>query len=81
MSLDCVKSYVKTDISSVRWSISVVCVEEPTMKNNNTKPTYPIVKPGNVIPASGGLVEYKDGNGTKRMLLVRVFQKPIDATK
>jgi hypothetical protein len=51
------------------------------MKNNNTKPTYPIVKPGNVIPASGGLVEYKDGNGTKRMLLVRVFQKPIDATK
>ncbi len=57
----------------VRWIGTVGSVEEPTMTNPETKTEYPIIKPGQVIPASGGLVEYKDGTGTPRLLRVLVI--------
>ena len=35
--------------------------------------TLPIIKPGQVIPITGGLVKYTDGNGKVRHLRVRVI--------
>lgn len=35
----------------------------------------PIIKPGQVVPASGGLVAYKDGNGKKKFLRVICIPK------
>lgn len=41
----------------------------------NTPNPLPLVKPGQVIPASGGLVAYKDGNGKRRLLRVICIPK------
>lgn len=50
--------------------------KENTMSNkSNNKPKYPHIKKGQVIPASGGIIDYRDGNGEKRFLLIRVFPK------
>jgi hypothetical protein len=37
----------------------------------------PLIKPGQVIPASGGLVAYKDGNGKRKLLRVICIPKSL----
>lgn len=36
----------------------------------------PIIKPGQVVPLTGGLVEYVDGNGKVKLLRVMCIPKP-----